>query len=164
MTVTLRDYDRVKSLLSENGIDSILYGSLGASVYLGNFREFNDVDLLVDRKYLSEEWSQLIEQMKQHGFQIVNKKEHEFLNEEGKKVAFAEKDVLIRDKICDPVKDVLEFTQRGVKVRTLTIDGFINAYKFSSKDGYRIEKRGRNDLQVVMLLQDLKRAGQEIHS
>ncbi|KKT44259.1 MAG: Phosphoribosylanthranilate isomerase [Candidatus Collierbacteria bacterium GW2011_GWF2_44_15] len=156
MSVKLGDYKKVDGFLRVNNVDSILYGSLGVSAYLGNFRDFDDIDLLVDDEFIGEKWSFLKELMSSNGFEISDEKEHEFVNPEGVKVAFAEKSVLIDDNICDPKSDVVKIIIDGVEVNTLSPNSFIKAYTFSSTDGYRIEKRGDSDLNIVRDLKKLK--------
>ncbi|KKT39856.1 hypothetical protein A3K29_00740 [Candidatus Collierbacteria bacterium RIFOXYB2_FULL_46_14] len=156
MSVKLGDYKKVDGFLRVNNVDSILYGSLGVSVYLGKFRDFDDIDLLVDDEFTGEKWSFLKELMSSNGFEISDEKEHEFVNPEGIKVAFAEKSVLIEDNICDPKSDVVKIIVDGIDVNTLKPECFIKAYTFSSTDGYRIEKRGNSDLNIVQKLRDLK--------
>lgn len=155
MSVKLSDYKWVNGFLVENGIDSILYGSLGVSVYLGNFREFDDIDLLVDDEYLGDKWVFLKNLMIDKGFSLTDEKEHEFVNTDGVKVAFAEKSVLTDDKICDPKKNAVKVIVDGIEVNTLKPGVFIKAYTFSSTDGYRIEKRGDSDLNIVRRLRSL---------
>lgn len=155
MPVELNDYKRVNNLLLENDVDSILYGSLGASVYLGKFRKFDDIDLLVNEEYLENKWNFLNELMIKNGFNLIDEKEHEFLNDKGVKVAFAKKNVLIKDEICNPETDVVSIVVEGIVVKTLNVKGFIEAYTFSSNDGYRIEKRGDSDLNIVRKLKQL---------
>ncbi|MFC1653826.1 hypothetical protein ACFL1M_03185 [Patescibacteria group bacterium] len=156
MSVELKDYEWVNNMLVENGIDSILYGSLGVSVYLGRFREFDDIDLLVDEEYVGNRWNFLNELMVNNGFNLVDEKEHEFVNNEGIRVAFARKDVLIRDRVCNPERDIVDVVVEGVEVRTLNVKGFIEAYTHSSTDGYRTEKRGDSDLSIVKKLKSQK--------
>lgn len=156
MAVNLNNYFEIKSVLDKNGIDSILYGSLGVSVYLGNFREFDDVDLLVDKEFLKSRWPELKEIMAKEGFSVLDEKEHEFINSKGVKIAFARNNVLERDGICTLDTGVIEVEKDGRKVRTITKEAFINAYLFSSTDGYRKEKRGRSDLDIVDSLKKIQ--------
>lgn len=147
--VSLEDYQKVNDFLLTNKIDPILYGSLGVSVYLGNFKEFDDIDLLVEDIYLDNKWPDLVEIMKDNGFELIDAREHEFANEQNLKVAFAKKSILAKDNICDPQKDIETYNKNGLSVKTLSKQSFINAYTFSSKDGYRKEKRGKNDLDII---------------
>ena len=155
MTVNFKNYQKVNKFLIENKIDSILYGSLGVSIYLGKFKEVNDIDLLIDDVYLNDKWSDLIEIMKDNSFELIDSREHEFINKQDLKIAFAKKSILTRDNICDPQKDIQTHNKNGILIKTLTKQAFINAYTFSSKDGYRKEKRGKNDLDIVKRLKDI---------
>jgi len=154
MSVKLSDYKLVRNFLSEKGIDSILYGSLGVSVYLGEFREFDDIDLLVEDEFMDKKWDYLKELMKNKGFEILDEKEHEFVNNNGVKVAFAGRSVLVEDNICDPNTDRVSKNIGGIEVSTLKPECFIKAYTFSSTDGYRIQKRGDSDLNIVRMLKE----------
>ncbi|MDP4009718.1 MAG: hypothetical protein Q8P53_01900 [Candidatus Shapirobacteria bacterium] len=155
MAVDLKNYQKVNNFLLENKIDSILYGSLGVSIYLGNFKNFDDIDLLVEDVYLSDKWLDLIKIMKNNGFELIDSKEHEFINKQDLKIAFTKKSILIKDNICDPKKDIQIHHKEGILIKTLNKQAFINAYTFSSKDGYRKEKRGKNDLDIVKSLNDI---------
>lgn len=155
MSVTLNNYKEINNFLANNGIDTILYGSLGVSSYLGNFREFDDIDLLIDKEFLGNKWEFLKGLMNSHGFRLENEKEHEFIDNKSVKVAFAAKDVLVDDNICDPKLDVVEIENEGIKIKTLNVKGFLNAYTFSSADGYRFEKRGDNDTIILRRLKKL---------
>lgn len=155
MTVNFKNYQKVNKFLIENKIDSILYGSLGVSIYLGKFKEVNDIDLLVEDVYLNDKWSDLIEIMKDNSFELIDSREHEFINKQDLKIAFAKKSILTKDNICDPQKDIQTHNNNGILIKTLTKQAFINAYTFSSKDGYRKEKRGKNDLDIVKRLKEI---------
>lgn len=155
MSVNIDDYHKINKFLLENKIYSILYGSLGVSVYLGNFKEFDDIDLLIEDIYLDNKWSDFVKIMGSNGFKLIDNREHEFANELNLKVAFAKKSILSKDKICDPQKDIQIFNYDGIIIKTLTKQAFINAYAFSSKDGYRKEKRGKNDLDIVNRLKNI---------
>lgn len=80
------------------------------------------------------------------GYRVLYEKEHEFVNSEGVKIAFAGNNVLERDGICTLRTGVIEVEWEGKKIRTITKEAFIKAYLFSSDDGYRKGKRGRSDL------------------
>lgn len=147
--VSLRDYQKVNDFLSNNGISPILYGSLGVSVYLGNFKEFGDIDLLVEDSFLNEKWNDLIKIMDNNGFKLIDEDEHEFVNNQNINVAFAKQSILQRDNICDLQKDIQTHCIDGVTIRTLSKEAFIRAYTVSVKDGYRRDVRGKKDLDII---------------
>lgn len=138
-------------MMRDEGIEPVLYGSAGASLYVGEFKEIDDIDLLVESRWLREDWHTLIALMNKHGFGRFDEKEHEFVNKDGEKFSFAEKEILIRDKICDPSRDLIRRRVGDLEVTTLSPAAFRQAYLFSSKDGYRQERRAFKDTQVVAL-------------
>jgi len=139
--------------LQASKIDPILYGSQGISLYLGPFKKFGDIDLLVSDRYMNESWPTLVEIMSTIGFKLLDLHEHEFINDQGLRVGFASEDVLIRDGIIKQLEQVITISTGGLSVRTLSANDFRTAYQFSRKDGYRKEMRGKNDQHVIDLLE-----------
>lgn len=41
-----------------------------------------------------------------------------------------------------------------VIVRTLKEEDFIKAYRFSAKDGYRRDQRGKKDSEIILMLEN----------
>lgn len=139
--------------LSEHSIQPILYGSVGLALYLGDFKEFDDVDLLISPDWLDKRWPELVEIMQANEYQLIDEHEHEFQNSEGKKVAFAADTVLVRDGISKNIKeDVVIVPVKGMLVKTLSPTAFKRAYEFSAKDGYRAKQRGKKDAKVIALI------------
>ena len=149
------EYQKVNIFLSNNGIDSILYGSLGVSVYLGNFKEFGDIDILIPDVYLKDKWPELTTIMNGNGFKLIDEQEHEFSNDKGIEVAFAGQSILERDKICNPQKDIQVHYINGIAIKTLSKEAFIRAYTVSAKDGYRKDVRGKKDLDIINKLKGI---------
>jgi hypothetical protein len=110
-------FEVIQFLKCEN-IDPILYGSRGVSIYLGKFRDFNDIDLLIDPTWLNDKWIHLQAVLSDNGFRLINEHEHEFERDDGIIVAFAEETVLIRDGIVTTLDDVV-----GVKTYIYYISG-----------------------------------------
>jgi len=122
MPVSLKDYQKVNDFLEKNGVEIVLYGSLGVSVYLGNFKEFNDIDLVVNKEWLSDKWSELIGIMKQNGFELVDQEKHEFINNDGVGVSFLENENYAGVKV----------DSGEIKVKTLSKEDFLEVYKRES--------------------------------
>lgn len=139
--------------LRKNYIDPILYGSLGLSLYLGDFKKFDDIDLLVKDEWLHKKWPKLVETMKSFGFKLIDEHEHEFVNQSGSKVAFAEESILTRDGISEDFNnDVVAKPVNGIMIKTLTLPAFRRAYEFSKQDGYRQKMRDKKDAQAISLI------------
>lgn len=153
--IDFSEYQKVNNFLSSHGIDSILYGSLGVSAYLGNFKEFSDIDLLITDVYLKEKWPELTTIMNNNGFKLIDEHEHEFSNDQNIKVAFAKQSILEEDNICDLKKDIQLHHVNGIAVKTLSKEAFIRAYTVSAKDGYRKNIRGKKDLDIINRLKSI---------
>ena len=151
--MTLEKAARVMADLAGHGVDGTLYGSLGVSVYVGNFKEFGDADLVVAPEWTGERWDELQEIMSSLGYQLVDAKEHEFHSARGESVAFAPVTIFERDGIeFDETQDVVTVPTVDGEIRTFTPELFKRAYEYSVKDGYRTEERGKKDQLVLDLL------------
>lgn len=149
----LRRAHNIMKLLGWKGVDTVLYGSLGASVYLGNFKEFGDADLLVAPEWTGHDWADLQDIMSSLGFRLVDEKEHEFRGTDDESVAFAPLSIFDRDGIeFDPTHDIVDIDVDGASIKTFTPELFRRAYEYSVKDGYRSEERGKKDQLIIDLL------------
>jgi hypothetical protein len=141
---------KILEILQELKIKPVIYGSFGVANYLGNFKNFEDIDILVENELINEKWKEFRKLFESKGFCLISEKEHEF-DFDGKKVGFASKNILIRDKI---VNDFSELTQyKNEDALTLTPEDFLKAYKFSIKDGYRFNTRGKKDADIIEKLE-----------
>lgn len=152
-TMNLHKAHNIMGLLGWKGVDTVLYGSLGVSVYLGNFKEFGDVDLLVAPEWTGHDWGDLQDIMSSIGFRLVDEKEHEFRGADDKSVAFAPLSIFDRDGIeFDPTHDIVDIDVNGMSIKTFAPELFRRAYEYSVKDGYRSEERGKKDQLIIDLL------------
>ena len=140
----------ILEILKELNIKPIIYGSFGVSNYLGNFKDFEDIDLLIEDEFINDRWVEFRKLFESRGFSLINEKEHEF-ESNGKKVGFASRDILVRDKIINNYPELIKY--KNTDVFTLTSEDFLKAYKFSVKDGYRINIRGKKDNDIIEKLE-----------
>lgn len=142
---------KILEILKDFKIKPIIYGSFGVSNYLGDFKKFEDIDILIDDEFLNKRWKEFKKLFEDNNFNLINKKEHEFeLN--GKKVGFALKSILIRDKIINDYSELVKY--KNENALTLIPEDFLEAYKFSIKDGYRINTRNKKDKDIIERLED----------
>ena len=141
---------KILEILKELNIKPVIYGSFGVSLYLGDFKEFEDIDILIEDEFINNKWVEFRNLFELRSFNLVDEAEHEF-ELDGKKVGFASKDILIRDKI---INDYLELVQyKNEDAFTLKPEGFLKAYRYSVKDGYRINTRGKKDNNIIEKLE-----------
>lgn len=136
-------------ILRQLNIKPVVYGSFGVSQYIGNFKDFDEVDLLIPDEFVKERWGEFKILLESNGFTLVNEKEHEFKKEE-KKVGFASVNILIADNILTDPSELIE--HKNYDAHTLSPEDFLKAYEFSVKDGYRVEKRGKKDQDIIAKL------------
>ncbi len=144
----------IVNLLRSHNIEPVVYGSVGTSLYLGLFKAFNDIDLLLDDQWLDERWLELQTLLYDDGFRLTDEREHEFEDSRGRSPSFAKKGILLRDQILHSFDELVSMQTRSGNLTTLSPEGFLRAYAFSVKDGYRKAKRGKKDEHIIALLQD----------
>lgn len=150
----LADAPIVMNQLKEQGVNAVLYGSLGASVYLGEFKQFGDIDLVVAPEWLNEKWGRLVRIMGDLAYELADEHEHEFEGPLGS-VAFAPLTIFERDGIMfDEKNDITEVKVGGDVIKTFSPELFKHAYEYSAQDGYRTESRGKKDRLVIDMLTD----------
>lgn len=142
---------KILEILKRLNIKPVIYGSFGVATYLGDFKDFEDIDVLIEDEFLNNKWEEFRKLFESEGFDLVNEKEHEFEFND-KKVGFASKNILIRDKIINDFSKLVQF--KDGDAFTLTPEDFLRAYQFSVKDGYRINTRGKKDADIIEKLGD----------
>ncbi len=141
---------RIIKILKGLGIKPVIYGSFGASTYIGIFKTFEDTDILIKDEFMNGRWEEFKRFLIFAGFNLVDEKEHEF-EFEGKKIGFASEGILIRDKIITDFSELIQY--KNMDAFTLTPEDFLKAYRFSEKDGYRINERGKKDKDIIEKLE-----------
>jgi phosphoribosylanthranilate isomerase len=134
--------------LNKLGISPVLFGSLGVEVATGQEIIKNDVDILVPDVWVGKNWQSLITLMNKMGFVLKDEKEHEFIRNSDI-IAFAGDSAL--SDISLRTHDLISKEIEGVKFLLPTAEQFLLVYRFSEKDGYRLEKR--NDRKKIELLE-----------
>jgi len=143
--------NKVVNTIKEYEENPIIYGSVGLSQYLGSFKDFGDLDILVQDDLVDNSWNKFKTFLGNEGWSLVDEKEHEF-NVSGKIVSFASRDILIRDGIMNDFSNLLQF--KDTTASTLSVEDFIKVYKHSIKDGYRINQRKKKDDNIIKSLEE----------
>lgn len=137
---------RIIEILKKLNIKPVVYGSFGVSYYLGNFKQFGDIDLLIEDKFINDNWKEFNTFLSSHNFVLINEREHEFLFD-NLKIGFAKKSILLKDGIIENYTDLVKYG--GVDAYTLRPKHFLAAYRFSLKDGYRRTNRLKKDQEII---------------
>lgn len=143
---------QIIAILKELKIKPVIYGSFGVSAYLGNFKDFADLDILIPDEFITDRWEEFRKLFESHGFNLVEEKEHEF-EQDGKKVGVASMEILLRDKIITNYSELVQYLDLDIDAFTLIPEDFLKAYKFSAQDGYRLNTRGKKDEDIIEKLE-----------
>ncbi|MEK6935465.1 MAG: hypothetical protein AABW67_01630, partial [Nanoarchaeota archaeon] len=119
---------KILEILKTLNIKPVIYGSFGVSVYLGNFKNFEEIDILIENEFINDKWQEFRKLFESKGFSLINEKEHEF-ELDGKKVGFASKNILIRDKIINDYSELIQYKNKDAFI--LMPEDFLKAFKFS---------------------------------
>ena len=137
---------KIIKILKQLAIKPVIYGSFGVSYYLGDFKKFGDIDLLVEDRFIDNDWEEFNKLLLSYNFVLIDEREHEFLFD-NLKIGFAKKSILIKDGI---IKDYTELVKYGkMDAYTLKPEHFLAAYRFSLKDGYRLSNRLKKDQEII---------------
>jgi len=49
---------KILEAIKKLGIKPIIYGSFGVVNYLGNFKKFEDIDILIDDEFVNKRWEE----------------------------------------------------------------------------------------------------------
>ncbi|PIZ98743.1 MAG: hypothetical protein COX77_03555 [Candidatus Komeilibacteria bacterium CG_4_10_14_0_2_um_filter_37_10] len=137
---------KIIKILKKLNIKPVIYGSFGVSYYLGNFKQFGDLDLLVEDKFIDNDWEEFNTFLSSHNFVLINRREHEFLLDNFK-IGFAKKSIFVKDGIIKDYTDLVKYGK--VDAYTLRPEHFLAAYRFSLKDGYRVTNRFKRDQEII---------------
>ncbi len=137
---------KIIEILKKLDIKPVIYGSFGASYYLGNFKRFSDLDLLVEDKFIDNNWEEFKTFLSLHNFVLIDEREHEFLFDNFK-IGFAKKSILVKDGVIEDYSDLAKYGK--VDAYTLRPEHFLAAYRFSLKDGYRLANRLKKDQEII---------------
>ena len=143
---------RLASILNTQlEIIPLLFGSLGLEQRLQMDLQPDDIDILIPEIYLAEKWPCIMHIMADSGYTLYDLHEHAF-EKDGISVAFA------------PIESLAPFagiglakipivTEMNCRYYLLDLPDYLKVYTASSRDGYRQQKKNKNDRQKIHLIQ-----------
>ncbi len=131
-------------LFDEYNIKPLLYGSLGLEVLLEYDLRSDDIDILVPKCLLEEKWEQFKAFLEENGYALIDLHEHTFVKG-GVKYSYA---------CIEELKNfagVSSFTEKE-HCLFLTLHDYLKVYEASLKDGYRQNKKNKNDMEKISII------------
>lgn len=146
--------------LNAIGVTPLLYGSLGLEVLLKTDLRAEDIDILIPEVYLNAQWQTVVSMMDSLGCILYDLHEHAF-QKEGVSIAFASIEELVSFADVHVCAKHLR-TENGVSFYLLTPEAYLKVYTASAKDGYRKDKKHKNDCEKISLIQSALELKQDV--
>lgn len=144
-----------EGLNRELEICPLLYGSLGLEQRLNRNLNADDIDILISEEWLSQRWETLKAFMEGEGYTLYDLHEHAF-EKDGVSVAYASLESLspfagIR------IANIPKVRYNQICYLLLDLDDYRKVYTASSKDGYRKDKKHKDDFRKIQLIDEILR-------
>lgn len=135
---------RSAKLLNEKfNIEPLLYGSLGLEVLTSEYLNSDDIDVLIPEEYLSgDKWNSFKTFLESYDYKLIDLHEHTFITNDIK-IAFASIENL--EPFAGIKIDDINIYDNNCKYRLLTLEQYLKVYEKSSLDGYRLNKKEKQD-------------------
>lgn len=139
-------------LLSDKfNIVPLLYGSLGLEYLTGDILGADDIDILVPRVFITDRWQEFKAVLEEHGYVLVDEHEHTFVRDS---VAYSYADIEdLESFVGINTEDIDVHEVDGVRFLLLSLEQYLDVYKKSSKDGYRVNVRQKKDADKIRFIE-----------
>ena len=133
------------------GVVPLLYGSLGLEQRLGQDLHADDIDILLPEIWLHEQWHGLESLMRHMGYVLYDPHEHAFSGD-GICVAFAGLESLAPFAGIE-IEKIPMLRYNDICYLLLDLEDYRKVYTASSFDGYRKDKKNKDDSAKLLLIE-----------
>ena len=139
-------------LLSDKfGVVPLLYGSLGLEYLTRDVLGVDDIDILVPRVFITERWHEFKSLLEAQGYVLADEHEHTFVRDG---VAYSYADIEDLESFAGVNTEDIEMQEvDGVSFLLLSLEQYLDVYKQSSKDGYRVNVRQKKDAEKIRFIE-----------
>ena len=129
----------------------LLYGSLGLEYLTGDVLGVDDIDILVPRIFITERWHEFKTLLETQGYVLADEHEHTFVRDG---VAYSYADIEDLESFAGINTEDIEMHEAdGVHFLLLSLGQYLDVYKQSSKDGYRVDIRQKKDADKIRFIE-----------
>ena len=144
-------FENAKLLNEKFGIVPLMYGSLGLEYITHESLNVDDIDVLIPEVFLTERWNEFQDVLYTEGYCLVDEAEHTF-EKAGLSISYASLDGL-ESFAQISLRDIQQYTVDQVSFKVLSLSQYLNVYRASIKDGYRIHGRQKKDSEKIELIE-----------
>ena len=148
-------FSLARMLNAELGIKPLLYGSLGLEQRLGEDLGADDIDILIPEIWLQDQWEVLRDLLARNGYGLYDLHEHAFMRDHIS-TAFASLESL-KDFAGIEIAKIPEVRYNNTCYLLLELEDYRKVYTASSRDGYRKDKKHKNDAEKIRLIEEALR-------
>ena len=131
----------------------LMYGSLGLEYLTGEDLAADDVDILIPKTYLEDQWEDFCGMLEYGGYTLIDEHEHTF-EKNGVHYSYAQLEEL--EPFAGISAAEIEVIENGdVRFGLLSLQQYLKVYTASSKDGYRVNTRNKKDAEKIELIREL---------
>ena len=143
--------ENARFLSDKFDIVPLLYGSLGLEYLTGDILDVDDIDILVPRVFITEQWHEFKSGLEEYGYVLVDEHEHTFVRDG---VAYSYADIEdLKSFACINTEDIAMYKADGVRFLLLSLEQYLAVYRQSSKDGYRVNVRQKKDADKIRFIE-----------
>ncbi len=143
--------EKARLLSDKFDIIPLLYGSLGLEHLTGDDLGAEDIDILVPRVFIAERWKEFRAILEAQGYILTDEHEHTFVRDG---VAYSYADIEDLESFAGIDTEDIEMQEvDGVSFLLLSLEQYLDVYKQSSKDGYRVNVRQKKDADKIRFIE-----------
>ena len=143
--------ENARFLTDKFGVVPLLYGSLGLEYLTGDALDADDIDILVPRVFITNRLQEFKAVLEEHGYVLADEHEHTFVRDG---VAYSYADIEDLESFAGINTEDIEMHEAdGVHFLLLSLGQYLDVYKQSSKDGYRVDIRQKKDADKIRFIE-----------
>lgn len=145
-------FKNAEEIQNEFSLIPLLYGSLGLEQVLKENLQADDIDILLPKDYVTgPSWPEFRKFLESKGYVLIDEQEHTF-EKEGIHYSYATVENL-EEFAGIPWHEISLKNDNGVLYKLLNLEQYLIVYEASSKDGYRQQKKNKQDRAKIDLIE-----------
>ena len=143
-------FSNAKLLFQTFEITPLMYGSLGLEYLTGEDLHADDIDILIPKAFLLEGWDEFKTMLEYDGYVLIDEHEHTF-EKDGVHYSYAQIEEL-EPFAGISAAEIEESESENVRFKLLSLEQYLKVYTASSKDGYRMNVKNKQDTEKIELI------------